>query len=357
MNAKEILNKQFTKVRIGGYKFEEVDDYLREVSDEFAALQKEKNELERKLEVLADKIREYREDEDALKDALLIAQKQGNAIVAESKASAEKLTKETKEKVEKLLAESKAKSERLVNDANDYSEKTRSEADAAAEKTIKDANDKAAEIKAAMDKQQAIQEDILQKTRKEVLEYRERLLAAYNAQIEVIEGMPEQVENEFIKRTAEEAERREAERKKQDEQRAAKAKAEAAKHAAAQQKLKEAQAKAAAAAKAEAAQQQAQQAQPMQPAQQVKPEQQAQPEQVPVLAETNTIQNMNAPLQQPVQPAPKSTGAQKKHKSNAQAAAQSDKTADNNLPFFNSDTTQITRHENLKFGKNNGNKG
>lgn len=338
MNAKEILNKQFTKVRIGGYKFEEVDDYLREVSDEFAALQKEKNELERKLEVLADKIREYREDEDALKDALLIAQKQGNAIVAESKASAEKLTKETKEKVEKLLAESKAKSERLVNDANDYSEKTRSEADATAEKTIKDANDKAAEIKAAMDKQQAIQEDILQKTRKEVLEYREKILAAYNAQIEAIESMPDQVENEFIKRTAEEAERREAERKKQEEQRAAKAKAEAAKNAAAQQKLKEAQAKAAAAAKAEAAQQ----------------AQQVQPEQVPVLAETNPVQ-MNTPLQQPVQPAPKSTGAQKKHKANAQAAP-SDKTADNNLPFFNTDTQQITRHENLKFGKNNGNK-
>ncbi|MDE6732946.1 MAG: DivIVA domain-containing protein, partial [Oscillospiraceae bacterium] len=304
---------------------------LREVSDEFAALQKEKNELERKLEVLADKIREYREDEDALKDALLIAQKQGNAIVAESKASAEKLTKETKEKVEKLLAESKAKSERLVNDANEYSEKTRSEADSTAEKTIKDANDKAAEIKAAMDKQQAIQEEILRNTRKEVLEYREKILAAYRAQIEVIEAMPDQVENEFIKRTAEEAERREQERKKEEEQRAAKAKAEAAKNAAAQQKLKEAQAKAAAEAKSA-------KSAPVQP---------AIPEQAPVLAETTPVQPANSPLQQP---AAKSGG--KKHKG---AVPAGDKTTDN-LPFFNSDTTQVARHENLKFGKNNGNK-
>ena len=349
MNAKEILSKQFTKVRIGGYKFEEVDDYLKEVSDEFAALQKEKNELERKLEVLADKIREYREDEDALKDALLIAQKQGNAIVAESKSSAEKLTKETKEKVEKLLAESKAKSERLVNDANDYSKKTRSEADSAAQKTITDANNKAAEIKAAMDRQQAIQEDILQKTRKEVLDYREKLLSAYKAQIEVIESMPEKCENDFIKRTAEEVERREAERKKEEEARAAKAKAEAAKNAAAQQKIREAQAKAAAAAaKSEAA----------------KPA--AQAEQVPVLEETAPVQNISAPLQQPVQPAPvqqKVAGAQKKHKNNNNnagnpaASVPADKPVDNNLPFFNSDTQQITRHENLKFGKNNGNKG
>lgn len=132
MNAKEILNKQFDKAKLGGYKLEDVDDYLKEVSDEFAALQKSNSELERKLEVLADKIREYREDEEALKDALLIAQKQGNAIVAESKASAEKITKETKEKVEKLLAESKAKSEKMISDANDYSTKTRADADAAA---------------------------------------------------------------------------------------------------------------------------------------------------------------------------------------------------------------------------------
>ena len=354
MNAKEILSKQFTKVRIGGYKFEEVDDYLKEVSDEFAALQKEKNELERKLEVLADKIREYREDEDALKDALLIAQKQGNAIVAESKSSAEKLTKETKEKVEKLLVESRAKSERLVNDANDYSTKTRSEAEAAAQKTISDANNKAAEIKAAMDRQQAIQEDILQKTRKEVLDYREKLLAAYKAQIELVEAMPEKCENDFIKRTAEEVERREAERKKEEEARAAKAKAEAAKAAAAQQKVKEAQAKAAAAAAAAAAKAEA-----------AKPAEQS--EQVPVLAESAPVQNVSAPIQQPVQPAQpvpaaqKSAGAQKKHKNGGTAntpaaSAPSDKTVDNNLPFFNSDTQQITRHENLKFGKNNGNK-
>ena len=41
--------------------------------------------------ILADKIREYRDDEDALKDALLLAQKQGNQIINDSKAAAEKL--------------------------------------------------------------------------------------------------------------------------------------------------------------------------------------------------------------------------------------------------------------------------
>lgn len=325
MNAKEILNKQFEKAKLGGYRLDEVDDYLKEVSDEFAVLQKEKSELERKLEVLADKIREYREDEDALKDALLIAQKQGNAIVADSKASAEKLTRETNEKVEKLLAESKAKSEKMIKDADEYSAKTRADADAAAEKTITDANNRAAEIKAAMDKQQTIQENIIQQTRKEAAEFTAKILAAYETQRELIESIPEKCETEFVKRAAEEAEKREEERRKSEEQRAAKAKAEAAaKNAAAQQKVKEAAAKAAAAAKAENAQPEVKLEKT---AKAPKPVQNKQP-------------GMQKPAPKPAEPV-----------NNV-----SDKTAENNLPFFNTDTQQIARHENLKFGKNNNGK-
>lgn len=335
MNAKEIVNKQFDKAKLGGYKMEDVDDYLKEVSDEFAQLQKSNSELERKLEVLADKIREYRDDEEALKDALLIAQKQGNAIVAESKASAEKLTRETREKVEKLLAESKAKSDSMISDANDYSEKTRADADAAAEKTINDANNKAAEIKAAMDKQQAIQESIIQNTRKEAHEFMDKLLAAYNAQTALIESMPEKCESEFIKRISEEAEKREEERKKAEEQKAARAKAE--KNAAAQQKVKEAAAKAAAAAKAEAA---------------------AAAAAAAVKAETPDMGvNTEQPaVNQTVKPAPKpvsgkTAGAQKQVKA-PEPAMIPERTAENNLPFFNSDTQSIAKHDNLQFGKN-----
>ncbi len=328
MNAKEILNRQFEKAKIGGYKTDEVDDFLREISEEFAQLQKSNGELERKLEVLADKIREYREDEDALKDALLIAQKQGNAIVAESKASAEKLTKETKEKVERLLAESKSKSERMISDADAYSKKTRQEADAISEKTITDANNKAADIKAAMDKQQTIQENILQQTRKEVNEYTEKVLAAYNAQIELIKGMPEKCENEYVKRVAEEVEKREAERKKREEQKAAKNKAEAAaKNAAAQQKVKEAAAKAAAAVKAE-------------DDTKAKSDKAAKPEKKDVNAVSDAAQK-NA------------SGKQSRVPKVSENAKANDKTAENNLPFFNSDSQSIARHENLQFGKHN----
>lgn len=291
MNAKEIVTKKFEKAAFNGYKPDDVDEYLKEVSDEFAQLQKEKGELERKLEVLADKIREYRDDEDALRDALLVAQKQGNAIVAESKASAEKLTKETNETVTKQLADAKTKSERLVNDADEYSKKTRAEADATAAKIVSDANNKAAEIKAAMDRQQEIQENILQQTRKEVLEYRTKILAGYKEHIAFIEALPEKCENDYIKRTAEEVEKREAERKKQAAQAA---QANAAK--AAQQKVK--------------------------------------------------------PAPKPA-PKPADKPKDKKDEPVKEENSVADKTAEHDLPFFKKSEEGTSRHDKLQFGKNN----
>lgn len=214
MNAKEILSRRFEKATFNGYKTEDVDDFLKEISGEYAQLQKEKNELERKLEVLADKIREYRDDEDALKDALLMAQKQGNQIISDSKNQADKLQKETDEAIAKQLAEAKAKSEKMMKDADEYAQRMTRDSNERADKMIKDARVKAEEINDLMQRQIELQQTVLQKTRKEADEYRNRLITAYKAQIELINKLPETCENEFVRTAAQEVEKREAERAK-----------------------------------------------------------------------------------------------------------------------------------------------
>ena len=93
INAKEVNSKRFEKAAFG-YKQEDVDDYLRELSIEIAQLIKEKEDCDKKLDVLADKIRDYMKDEDALKDALLGAQRQGHQVVEEAKQKAEKILAE-----------------------------------------------------------------------------------------------------------------------------------------------------------------------------------------------------------------------------------------------------------------------
>lgn len=214
MNAKDILSRRFEKATFNGYKTDDVDEFLREVSSEYSQLQKEKNELERKLEVLADKIREYRDDEDALKDALLLAQKQGNQIVSDSKSAAEKLRKETQEAVDKQLKEAQEKADKLTKDADEYSKRMTRESNERADKLVKDARAKADEIDQMMKKQTEIQQNILQKTRKEADEYRNRLLTAYKSHMDLITKLPEVCENEYVRNVAAEVEKREAEKAK-----------------------------------------------------------------------------------------------------------------------------------------------
>ncbi len=291
MNAKDILSRRFEKATFNGYKTDDVDEFLREISSEYSQLQKDKNELERKLEVLADKIREYRDDEDALKDALLLAQKQGNQIVNESKAAAEKLRKETQEAVDKQLAEAQAKADKISADADEYAKRITRETNERADKMIKDARAKAEDIDQKMKKQIEIQQNILQKTRKEADEYRNRLLTAYKSHMDLIAKLPEMCENEYIRTTALEVEKREAE----------KAKAAAAKQA-------------------------------QKPVEEKKPE----PEK---------------PAEAPVEKAPVAAGAVPAEEP-FRAMPQSEKTAENDLPFFNSDQEKKPRRTDLQFGRN-----
>ena len=170
-------------------------------------MQNENEELEKKLEVLAEKIREYRKDEDALRDALLIAKKQGIAVVNEAKEDAEKIRKEAKEKADKTIKDADA----LAAKKKEISEKNLAEANAKAKQIVDEANAKADEIHTIMMQQTEREQIVLQRTRKEVQDYTNKILAAYSAHIENIKNMPKACENEFVINTAKEVEARKPE--------------------------------------------------------------------------------------------------------------------------------------------------
>jgi DivIVA domain-containing protein len=207
VNAKDIVSKEFDTVKRGGYDAAEVDTFLKDVSIEYKKMQNENEELEKKLEVLAEKIREYRKDEDALRDALLIAKKQGIAVVNEAKEDAEKIRKEAKEKADKTIKDADA----LAAKKKEISEKNLAEANAKAKQIVDEANAKADEIHTIMMQQTEREQIVLQRTRKEVQDYTNKILAAYSAHIENIKNMPKACENEFVINTAKEVEARKPE--------------------------------------------------------------------------------------------------------------------------------------------------
>lgn len=193
MDSNSIMDKSFAEA-MRGYKKEDVDEYLADVAREMSQLKKENEDLEKKLQVCADKIREYREDEDALKDALLGAQKTGNAIIAESKEKAANIVKEAEDKRDEMMnnadqyvADRKAEGEKIVQDALD--EKARIEAEAK-----KEADD----IHAQMLIQTELDKEVLARTKREAEDFRTRIIVEYRNHMEFIKKIPEQCFNEFV---------------------------------------------------------------------------------------------------------------------------------------------------------------
>lgn len=217
MNAKEIMDKKFERAKLG-YSPEEVDDFLREVSLELSELSSQNENLEQKLEVLADKIREYREDEEAIKDALLGAQKQGAHVLADAKAKAEEIVKEATEKAEKLVAdaqaeidEKKAEKERVIAETEAETKRLKEEGEAEMARLKAENEEKLAEITARMDAEIKKEESILANTRAESAAFMDKLLNAYKEHIELLKKIPDEFETKFVKETVEKYENEKAE--------------------------------------------------------------------------------------------------------------------------------------------------
>lgn len=108
LTPSDISNKKFEKGAFG-YKPEEVDAFLAEIVGSYAEIYKEKNAAEEKMLVLAEKLEEYRANEDSLKTVLLGAQKLGENIVRDSKAKAEVILADAENQVKQVFAESESK--------------------------------------------------------------------------------------------------------------------------------------------------------------------------------------------------------------------------------------------------------
>ncbi len=89
MTLEDIRNVEFSRGR--GYRSEEVDDFIDECVEAMEHLVRENAEVNQKMKALADKVAEYRNDEDSIRSALLSAQRTGDTIIREAEAKAKAL--------------------------------------------------------------------------------------------------------------------------------------------------------------------------------------------------------------------------------------------------------------------------
>lgn len=157
ISASDIRDRKFEKAAFG-YKQEDIDDFLAELISEFEQIDAERDDLHSKIQILADKVREYRQDEDALKDALLGAQKQGHQVIAEAQ-----------EKADAIIAQAEAKAKELIDEATVQHE-------AAMEKN---------RLEIEKEKKN------LYEAQKQVTEFKKTLFDMYKSHLEMISAMPE----------------------------------------------------------------------------------------------------------------------------------------------------------------------
>lgn len=120
ISAKDLKNVDLA-VANSGYVTKDVDKLLNEAVNTIEAYQRENKELYHKLEVLASKIEEYRSEEDAIKTALVTAQKMADKIKKESKDAAALLIESSEAEAKQKMDTANTEAEAIVRKARDYS--------------------------------------------------------------------------------------------------------------------------------------------------------------------------------------------------------------------------------------------
>ena len=91
LTPQEVSEHAFAKASFGGYNMAMVDEFLDILTVDYTALYKENATLKAKMKVLVEKVEEYRSTEDAMRKALLTAQKMADDLVAEAEQKRNKL--------------------------------------------------------------------------------------------------------------------------------------------------------------------------------------------------------------------------------------------------------------------------
>lgn len=119
MTPQEVANCTFAKAVMGGYNMASVDDFLDKLTEDYTALYKENAALKTKLKVLADKMEEYRQVEDAMRSTLLTAQKMASSMVSDAEKKRDAIIADAasgaKARLQEIQQEVEAQEERLAS--------------------------------------------------------------------------------------------------------------------------------------------------------------------------------------------------------------------------------------------------
>lgn len=181
-----VKSKSFQATGRGAYRAEDVDGFFAEVSASYEQMFKENGELIKKISILANKVEQYKEEEDSLRKALISAQTLADKIVKDARESVEGTLEKAEADAEEMRAKATAEAEEIVA-------KAKAEADVVVMQSKKDADDILGAVNRKVMKE-SLEFEMLQK---KAAEFRANLLSLYKEHLNLINSIPEYVEKEM----------------------------------------------------------------------------------------------------------------------------------------------------------------
>lgn len=202
MTPSELREYEFKGAGRNAYKSDDVDNFFGEVAVAYEKIFRENAELVKRVSLLADRLEQFKQDEEQIKQAVIGAQKAADIIVKEAESSVE----DSKAEADAILAAAKgeadiiksdaekqaiADSDLLLSIARDKAEEIINKAKEEAHGILIEANDSAKDTVGAATRTITSESLHYEMLKKEVSEFRASILAQYKAHIELISKLPE----------------------------------------------------------------------------------------------------------------------------------------------------------------------
>lgn len=175
-----IKNKSFTTTGMGSYRADDVDLFLKEVYTSYDQMFRENREIIKKMSILANRVEEYKKDEESLSQALISAQKLADQIVAESKEKASQTIDAANLKADEIETQARENANKLITDAK-----------AEADSKIFAANKQSDEILGGINRKLTQEKLVYDMLHKEVSEFKDKMIEMYKEHFNLLDRLPD----------------------------------------------------------------------------------------------------------------------------------------------------------------------
>ena len=118
LKPEQLKSHRFISAGRGTYEAEDVDSFLREVSASYEKMFKENGDLVKKMSLLAERVSQYKKDEDNIRRALLTAERMADKIQREAQQSAQEQLDSAEKRVQELVSSAQNRADVLETAAS-----------------------------------------------------------------------------------------------------------------------------------------------------------------------------------------------------------------------------------------------